>query len=97
RRGADRAEAEVAAPLPEFSAVAEAVEAPVLAEPAEAVAEEARPERPRRERGGRGRGRDREREARPAAAEAETPAPRGRPFGDADIPAFLRRPVVIGA
>jgi len=97
RRGADRAEAEVAAPLPEFSAVAEAVEAPVLADAPEVIAEEARAERPRRERGGRGRGRDRERDARPAAAEAETPAPRGRPFGDADIPAFLRRPVVIGA
>jgi len=97
RRGADRAEAESAPPLPEFSAVAEAVEAPVLAEATEAVAEEARAERPRRERGGRGRGRDRERDARPAAAEAEAPAPRGRPFGDADIPAFLRRPVVIGA
>jgi len=97
RRGADRAaEAETAAPLPEFSAVAEAVEAPVLAEAPESVADETRADRPRRERGGRGRGRDRDRDAR-SAAEADAPAPRGRPFGDADIPAFLRRPVVIGA
>ncbi len=101
RRGADRAsdaETAPAAPLPEFSPVAEAVEAPVLADPSvDVVAEEARPERPRRERGGRGRGRDRDRESRPAAEADAAPAPKGRPFGDADVPAFLRRPVTIGA
>ncbi|HEV2083256.1 MAG TPA: DEAD/DEAH box helicase [Brevundimonas sp.] len=102
RRGADRAvetEAAPAAPLPEFSAVAEAVEAPVLAEaPETSATDDARGDRPRRERGGRGRGRDRDRAPRAASEAAEdAPAPRGRPFGDADIPAFLRRPVVIGA
>ena len=78
--------------------VAEAVEAPVLPEAPqpEAEATEPRAERPRRERGGRGRNRDRE--PRPVAATQEdAPAPRGRPFGDAEVPAFLRRPVTIGA
>jgi superfamily II DNA/RNA helicase len=74
----------------------EVVEAKTAAEMAEATAPEAesapRGERPRRGRGGRGRDRD----PRPEKAD-DAAAPRGRPFGDADVPAFLRRPVTIGA
>ena len=67
----------------------------------EAAPEEAAPreraERPRRERRPRGEGRQ-GRDARPADRTEEAPAAsRGRPFGDAEVPAFLRRPVVIGA
>ena len=64
------------------------VEAAFAAEAAPEVVEEAR--EPRRERG---RGRDRDRNDRREADEPR--AVSGRPFGDADIPAFLRRPVTI--
>ncbi len=60
------------------------IEAPAAEAPAVEVAE------PRRD-GGRKRG------GRTSEPRAEAPAPvsNGRPFGDADIPAFLRRPVTI--
>ncbi|MGQ3067679.1 MAG: DEAD/DEAH box helicase [Brevundimonas sp.] len=60
------------------------IEAPAAEAPAVEVAE------PRRD-GGRKRG------GRTSEPRAEVPAPvsNGRPFGDADIPAFLRRPVTI--
>jgi len=60
------------------------VEAPAVEAPAIEVAE------PRRDNG-------RNRGGRKSEPKAEAPAPvsNGRPFGDADIPAFLRRPVTI--
>ena len=67
----------------------DAVAAPVEAAPAVVEAEATAPREPRRERG-RGRNADR----RDAAAE-EPRQGNGRPFGDAEIPAFLRRPVTI--
>jgi superfamily II DNA/RNA helicase len=80
----------------EAAPVAEAAPQAVQAEPAPA-AEPREPREPRRERGGRGRDRDRDRNAdrREAAPAEDTRVGNGRPFGEADIPAFLRRPVTI--
>jgi len=80
-----------AAPVAEAApdAVAPVAEAAPAPEPRE-------PREPRRERG-RGRDRDRDRNAdrREAAPADDARAGNGRPFGEADIPAFLRRPVTI--
>lgn len=73
--------------------VAAAVEA--APEVVEATPEPREPREPRRERS---RGRDRNADRREAAPKADAEEPRagnGRPFGEADIPAFLRRPVTI--
>ncbi|HEY0928197.1 MAG TPA: hypothetical protein VGE03_16155, partial [Brevundimonas sp.] len=67
----------------------DAAPAPVEAAPAVVEAEAPAAREPRRERG-RGRNADR----RDAAVE-EPRQGNGRPFGDAEIPAFLRRPVTI--
>lgn len=75
-----------AAPVAE-TAVADPVEA-------EASVESPAPREPRRERG-RGRDRERNAESREAAAPEAPRSGNGRPFGDAEIPAFLRRPVTI--
>ncbi|RZJ30147.1 MAG: DEAD/DEAH box helicase, partial [Brevundimonas sp.] len=66
-------------------------------EPVEAVEPEApAPREPRRERGrDRGRNADRRETAAPKADVEDARAGNGRPFGEADIPAFLRRPVTI--
>ena len=81
--------------------VAEAVAAPIVVEAEARDPRESRePREPRRERG-RGRDRDRPRNseprenATPEIAAEDTRAGNGRPFGEADIPAFLRRPVTI--
>jgi hypothetical protein len=63
---------------------------------AEAAPEPREPREPRRERS-RGRDRDRNADRREAAPADEPRAGNGRPFGDADVPAFLRRPVTIKA
>jgi superfamily II DNA/RNA helicase len=98
RRKTSAADGTRDAPAPVMAAeVAEIAEVPAATEtkPEEALPRE-RGERPRRERRPRGEGRQ-GREARPAEASDDAPAPRGRPFGDAEVPAFLRRPVVIDA
>ena len=80
RRSSKAAEAPVAAAGPEAT---EAVEPPAAPEPRE----------PRQRRG---RGRDRnERADRSSSADEPRAAGAGRPFGDAEVPAFLRRPVTI--
>jgi superfamily II DNA/RNA helicase len=66
----------------------------VAAPEAEPPPEPREPREPRRERG-RGRDRDRNADRREAAPAEEARAGNGRPFGEADIPAFLRRPVTI--
>ncbi|RZJ45286.1 MAG: RNA helicase, partial [Brevundimonas sp.] len=87
RRGAKAAvDAPVqAAPVVEATPEPVEVDAPAPREPRE-------PREPRRERG-RDRGRNADKRE---AAPAEDPrAGNGRPFGEAEIPAFLRRPVTI--
>ncbi len=91
RRGA-RPSVEAPADTPVEAAVVEA--AP---EAVEAAPEPREPREPRRERG-RGRDRDRNADRREAAPRTDAEEPRagnGRPFGEAEIPAFLRRPVTI--
>ncbi|MDQ8029650.1 MAG: C-terminal helicase domain-containing protein, partial [Brevundimonas sp.] len=79
------AEAVVEAASPADIVAEVQAEAPSASQAAPSAARE-----PRRERG-RGRGSER----RDAAPAEEPRAGNGRPFGDADIPAFLRRPVTI--
>ena len=87
RRGAKPAvDAPVqAAPVVEATPEPVEVEAPAPREPRE-------PREPRRERG---RDRGRNADKREAAPAEEARAGNGRPFGEAEIPAFLRRPVTI--
>ena len=74
-----------AAPVVEATPEPVEVEAPAPREPRE-------PREPRRERG---RDRGRNADKREAAPAEEARAGNGRPFGEAEIPAFLRRPVTI--
>jgi len=94
RRSRSRRGAKPAVDAPVEAPVTEAAPDVVVAEAAPAPAPE--PREPRRERG-RGRDRDRDRNAdrREAAPTDDARAGNGRPFGEADIPAFLRRPVTI--
>jgi superfamily II DNA/RNA helicase len=71
-------------PAPEPAAVSAIEEAP------REVREPREPREPRR-----GRDRDRKPERAPASAAAEPAMSNGRPFGEAEVPAFLRRPVTV--
>ncbi len=100
RRSAKPADTPVEAPAavaPE--PIAAFVAEPVVAEPVRETREPRAPREPREPRRGRdSRKADRAPASAPVAAEATADEPRtsnGRPFGEADIPAFLRRPVSI--